>query len=61
MYMFLGCTNLKKLDLSSFDTRNVTNMIGMFSNCRNLMGLDLSFLTLKKWLIWWEYLVIVEF
>ena len=28
--MFLNCTNLQTLDLSSFDTSNVTSMYGMF-------------------------------
>ena len=28
--MFSGCSSLKELDLSSFDTSNVTNMTAMF-------------------------------
>ena len=28
--MFSGCTELKYLDLSSFNTKNVTNMSGRF-------------------------------
>ena len=40
--MFSFCTNLTKLDLSSFDTSNVTNMWDMFSRCSQLITLDLS-------------------
>ena len=32
-YMFWGCTRLTSLDLSSFDTRNVTKMMSMFIKC----------------------------
>lgn len=35
-------SNLASLDLSSFDTSNVTNMSYMFGNCYNLTSLDLS-------------------
>ena len=34
--MFSYCSNLKILDLSSFNTLNVTNMSYMFSHCHNL-------------------------
>jgi len=34
--MFKGCSNLTKIDLSSFDTKNVTNMSSMFKGCSNL-------------------------
>ena len=40
--MFFTCGNLETLDLSSFDTSNVTNMGGMFGSCFNLQTLDLS-------------------
>jgi len=40
--MFSYCSNLKILDLSSFNTLNVTNMSYMFYNCENLNNLDLS-------------------
>lgn len=39
--MFKNC-KLTELDLSNFDTSNVTNMSEMFSNCTNLTSLDLS-------------------
>ena len=41
-YMFRGCSNLKQLDLSNFDTRNVIEMQYMFKECLNLTQLDLS-------------------
>ena len=31
--MFYNCSSLKKLNLSNFNTNNVTNMIGMFDGC----------------------------
>ena len=41
-YMFNDCKNMKHLDLSSFDTRNVADMSHMFANCNQLKNLDLS-------------------
>ena len=41
-YMFVGCSNLTGLDLSNFDTSNVTNIQGMFYKCSSLTNLDLS-------------------
>lgn len=40
--MFLGCTNLESIDLSSFDTENMKSMTGMFFSCTKLETLDLS-------------------
>ena len=40
--MFKDCKNLTSLDVSGFDTSNVTNMISMFKNCMNLTSLDVS-------------------
>lgn len=34
--MFQKCASLVTLDLSSFDTHNVTDMVQMFSGCTNL-------------------------
>ena len=34
--MFNNCLNLTNIDLSSFDTKNVTNMSAMFYECSNL-------------------------
>jgi len=41
-FMFCGCNNLINFDLSSFDTKNVTNMSYMFGWCNNLKEIDLS-------------------
>ena len=41
-YMFYNCGALTFLDLSGFDTKNVTSMNGMFYNCGALTSLDLS-------------------
>ena len=38
--MFYNCDKLDKLDLSSFDTKNVINMSYMFYNCDKLDKLD---------------------
>ena len=40
--MFYGCSNLTNIDLSSFNTKNVTDMSWMFSGCSNLTNIDLS-------------------
>ena len=39
--MFSGCL-LEKLNLSNFDTNNVTDMSGMFSKCLALKKIYLS-------------------
>ena len=41
-YMFFNCYDIKQIDLSSFDTQNVTNMSWMFYGCRNLTDINLS-------------------
>ena len=41
-FMFFGCTNLTTLNVSNFDTKNVTNMKSMFYGCINLTTLELS-------------------
>ena len=40
--MFYRCESLKNIDLSNFNTQNVTNMNEMFSNCISLTNLVLS-------------------
>ena len=40
--MFYECNKLSSLDLSNFNTANVTNMEEMFYSCQNLSSLDLS-------------------
>ena len=41
-YMFCGCSSLKKIDLSNFNTQNVINMSDMFHGCSSLKNIDLS-------------------
>ena len=41
-YMFYGCYKLNQLDLSNFDTSNITDMCGMFYGCKSLSQLDIS-------------------
>ena len=40
--MFNKCSSLTFLNLSNFNTKNVTNMEDMFSYCSSLTFLDLS-------------------
>jgi surface protein len=40
-FMFSGCDNLTSLDLSGFDTSQVTNMSDMFNGCYELTNLDM--------------------
>ena len=40
--MFFNCSSLTSLDLSNFNTSNVTNMADMFYNCSSLTSLNLS-------------------
>jgi len=47
-YMFRGCTNIIKIDLSSFDTSNVDDMKHMFSICSLMKIINLSNLKTDK-------------
>ena len=40
--MFYGCEKLSQIDLSYFNTANVTNMYGMFYGCSSLSQIDLA-------------------
>ena len=40
--MFCNCYNIKNIDLSAFDSRNVIEMAGMFMNCAKLENINLS-------------------
>ena len=40
--MFYKCSNIKNIDLSNFETKNVENMSCMFANCNKLKEIDLS-------------------
>lgn len=46
--LFLGCDNLKELDLSHFNTENVDYMGSMFFGCSSLKELDLSSFNTEK-------------
>ena len=40
--MFFRCSNLIDINLSNFNTQNVTNLLGMFWGCNNLIDINLS-------------------
>ena len=40
--MFMGCSSIESLDLSSWNTSNVKDMRCMFMDCIKLKSLDLS-------------------
>ena len=40
--MFWDCESLININLSNFNTQNVTNMRGMFGYCESLTNIDLS-------------------
>ena len=46
--MFFECSSLKELNLSNFNTDNVTNMSYMFSGCKLLKELDISNFNVSK-------------
>ena len=35
-FMFAGCSSLKKIDITGFNIKNLTNTFGMFANCSQL-------------------------
>ena len=41
-HLFSGCNNITKINLSNFNTQNVTDMSFMFEECNNLKIIDLS-------------------
>ena len=41
-YLFKGCSSLKDIDLSNFNTNNVKDMNSMFQECSSLKELNLS-------------------
>ena len=48
VYMFNDCESLTSLNLSSFNTANVTEMRAMFRRCKALTALDLSSFNISK-------------
>ena len=49
--MFYNCKNIINIDLSSFDTSNVTRMENMFKFCRNVKYINTSFINTKNVII----------
>ncbi len=47
-YMFYNCWNIIDIDLSNFDTKNVTNMKYMFYWCINLININLSSIDIQN-------------
>ena len=41
-FLFYGCENIIEIDLSSLDTKYVTNIQDLFCRCSNLKNIDLS-------------------
>ena len=55
--LFISLDKVKEIDLSGFDTGNVTDMSEMFNECRslkkvNLTGVDTSKVTNMYWMFW---------
>jgi surface protein len=46
--MFYDCLSLKELNLSNFNTNNVTNMNCMFFRCSSLKELNLSYFNINN-------------
>ena len=46
--MFFQCSSLTNLDLSKFDTSEVTDMSYMFSDCNSLTSIDVSTFNTRK-------------
>ena len=46
--MFYLCSSLTSIDVSNFDTSNVTDMSSMFEDCSSLISLDLSSINTSK-------------
>ena len=46
--MFYGCSSLKELNLSNFNTNKVKNMNNMFSGCLSLKNLDIYNFVVNK-------------
>ena len=47
-FMFYKCENITGIDLSLFNSKNVTNMQYMFNNCTNLLNVNLSSLNTEN-------------
>ena len=49
-YMFCDCNSLTNIDLSNFNTQNVTYMTDMLSGCNSLTNIDLSNFNIQKFI-----------
>ena len=62
-HMFSGCSSLKSVDLSSFNTNNINNMSFVFDACRHLESINLSSLNThnvkKMWGMFYTYLNLI--
>ena len=47
-HMFNGCSSLKEINLSSFNTSNLKDMGNMFYNCKSITSLNLGNFTTDK-------------
>ena len=47
-FMFYGCDNILTIDLSSFNSQNITNLKSMFMFCTKLRAVGLSFFNTKN-------------
>ena len=47
-FMFSECNSLTNIDLSNFNTQNVTDMYCMFDGCNSLTNIDLSNFNTQK-------------
>jgi len=45
---FFGCSSLKSIDLSSFNTKNTVDMSSMFCECQSLTSINLSHFNTEK-------------
>ena len=46
--MFMGCKNIIEINLTSFITKNITNMCAMFRDCTNLKKIHFSYFDTSK-------------
>ena len=46
--MFYGCSSLKELNISNFNTSNVTNMSYLFYKCSSLEDINVSSWNVQK-------------
>ena len=54
-YMFSDCSSLININLSNFNTQNVTNMNSMFDGCSSLTNINLSNFNISKYYRYEEY------